>query len=119
MFHYFVDRSAHFRYPHPMFNSLVSPLLVLGSSYGLLRWRTLGMVLILSSFGLILVLGSMMTVNAPTWSRVVGIIPLASLLVALPLDQLWDLLDRLKAGRQSWMLAIGVGVFLTVVGVKE
>jgi hypothetical protein len=31
-----------------------------------------------TSFGLILALGSMMTANAPTWSRVVGIIPFFS-----------------------------------------
>jgi len=119
MFNYYTDRSAHFGYPRPMFNSLLSPLLVLGLGYAVLRWRTSGMVLILASFGLILALGSVMTANAPTWSRVVGIIPLASLLIALSLDQLWDILARLKGEKLKLALAAAVGVFMAIVGIKE
>jgi hypothetical protein len=119
MFNYFIDRSAHFAYPHPMFNSLISPLLVLGLGYALLRWRTWGTVLMLSSFGLILTLGGMMTANAPTWSRVVGIIPLASLLIALPLDQLWDISARLKVEKLRPVLAMAVGILVVIVGIKE
>ena len=119
MFNYFIDRSAHFGYPHPMFNSLISPLLVLGLGYAVLRWRTSGVVLMLSSFGLILALGSMMTANAPTWSRVVGIIPLAAFLIALPLDQLWDISAWLKAEKLRPVLAMAVGVFMVIVGIKE
>lgn len=119
MFNYFVDRSAHFGFPHPMFNSLISPLLVLGLGYAVLRWRTSGTVLMLSSFGLILVLGSIMTANAPTWSRLVGIMPLAAFLIALPLDQLWDIFAQLKANKLWPVLAMAVGVFLAIVGVKE
>ena len=119
MFNYYTDNSAHFGYPHPMFNSFISPLLVLGLGYGLLRWRKLGMVLVLSSFGLILVLGGIMTANAPTWSRLVGIMPLAALLIAVPLDQGWDILTRLKGESFVSMLVVGVSAFLIVVGVKE
>ncbi len=119
MFHYYTDNSAHFRYPHPMFNSFISPLLVLGLGYGLLRWRKPGMALVLSSFGLILVLGGVMTVNTPTWSRLVGIMPLAALLIAVPLDQGWDILASLKGESFVSMLVVGVSAFVIVVGVKE
>ena len=119
MFNYYTDNSAHFGYPHPMFNSFISPLLALGLGYGLLRWRKPGMVLVLSSFGLILVLGGVMTVNAPTWSRLVGIMPLAALLIAVPLDQGWDILAKLKGESFVSMLVVGVSAFVIVVGVKE
>jgi hypothetical protein len=119
MFHYYVDRSAHFSYPHPMFNSLISPLLVLGLGFAGLRWRTPGTVLILSSFGLILVLGGILTINAPTWTRLVGLMPLASVLIAVALDQLWDFLERFGGQRWGLLLSAGVGAYLVIVGIKD
>ena len=85
---------AQFGYLNPMFDSLTWPLLMLGLGYGVLRWRTPGIVLVLALFGLTLVWGGMLPTDAPAWSHLAGVILPSSLLAALPLDQLWDLVGR-------------------------
>jgi 4-amino-4-deoxy-L-arabinose transferase-like glycosyltransferase len=85
---------AQFGYLRPILDSPTWPLLILGLGYGVLRWRTPGMVLMLSLLGLTLAWGGMLPVDTPAWSRLAGVILPASLLAALPLDQLWDLVGR-------------------------
>ncbi|HVN55717.1 MAG TPA: glycosyltransferase family 39 protein [Anaerolineaceae bacterium] len=112
MFNYYVDRSAHFGYPHPMFNSIISPFLVLGLGTCLIRCRKPEYAITALSFAAILITGGVLTVNAPTWTRLVGIIPFAALIIALALDQLWGLLERIDLSVFSPFLAIGVAGLL-------
>ncbi|MCA2002327.1 MAG: glycosyltransferase family 39 protein, partial [Chloroflexi bacterium] len=96
MFNYYSDLSAQFFYPHPMFNSIVSPLLALGFGMSLYRWRKPQFLFLTSSFLFLLVTGAILTDNAPTWCRLVGMIPLAALFIALTLDEFAILFERLS-----------------------
>ncbi|QLQ05645.1 MAG: hypothetical protein HZY76_05815 [Anaerolineae bacterium] len=42
MYHYGPDSSTQFSYPHPMFGSWISPLIVLGLGYAVRWWRVPG-----------------------------------------------------------------------------
>jgi len=107
-FNYYADRSAQFFYPYPMFNSLVSPLLWLGFGMSLYRWKKPEFLLSFSSFLIILVMGSILTNDAPTWVRLVGIITFAALFIALALDEFALLLERfsLKPFISLWLLGM-------------
>ena len=118
-FNYYTDRSAQFYYPHPMFNSLVSPLLILGFGMGLVRWRKPEYLFVLSSFMFILVVGGILTNDAPTWSRLVGIIPLAALLIAWVLDEVVVLFERIALQPLIPILLLGMTVFLGVLALTD
>ncbi|CAG0973177.1 hypothetical protein ANAEL_01294 [Anaerolineales bacterium] len=119
LFNYYTDRSAQFSYPHPMFNSYVSPLLLLGFGMSLYRWKKPEFLFLVSSFVSMLVIGSILTDNAPTWCRLVGIIPLAALLIALVLDEFVNLLERLSLKPFVPLLIIGLAVFLWQLGTLD
>jgi hypothetical protein len=119
LFNYYTDTSAQFAYPHPMFNSLVSPVLLLGFGMSLYRWRKPEYLFLISSFAFILVTGSVLTDNAPTWCRLVGIIPLAALLIALVLDELVNLFERLSLKPLVPLLLVGMAVFLWQLGALD
>ena len=119
LFNYYTDRSAQFGYPHPMFNSLVSPLLVLGFGMGLYRWRKPEFLFTISSFILILVAGSILTDDAPTWCRLVGIIPLAALLIALVIDELVNGFQRISLKPFIPFLLLSMALFLSVLAVTD
>jgi hypothetical protein len=111
-FNYYADRSAQFFYPYPMFNSLVSPLLFLGIGMSLYRWRKPAYLLSISSFAIILVIGSILTNDAPTWVRLVGIITFAALLIALVLDQFAILLEKLSLKPFVPLTVLGIALLL-------
>lgn len=77
------------------------------------------MALSLLSFGLILVLGSIMSMGAPFWTRIVAIVPFAALFVALALDQSWELLEKAKARGLASGLTLGVVALLIFAGWTE
>jgi hypothetical protein len=118
-FNYYNDRSAQFSYPHPMFNSLVSPMLVLGCAMSLYRLRKLEFLFVTSSFVVILITGSVLTRDAPTWSRMVGIIPFAALFIALAMDEFVNVLERTSLKPFVPLLLVGITLFLGVLAVKD
>ncbi len=91
MFNYAPDTSTQFGFREPMFNALLSPLIVLGIGSALRRKRDAGIVFIFIWIGLMMVLGSILTVDAPFWPRLVGIIPAGAILAALAIDQILNL----------------------------
>lgn len=101
MFNYSIDTSTQFGYPHPMFNSLLSPLVVFGFGYSVRWWRRPQAALILIWLLSILVVGSVLTNNAPFWPRLVGILPAAALLAALVIDRLWEAIWHLADRRRT------------------
>jgi hypothetical protein len=119
LFNYYTDRSAQFGYPHPMFNSLVSPLLILGFAMGLSRWRKPEYLFVISSFVFLLITGSILTLDAPTWCRLVGIIPLAALLIALVMDELVNGFERSSLKPFIPLLLLGIAFFLGVLAVTD
>ena len=88
MFNYSPDSSTQFGFREPMFNAFLSPLIVLGIGSALRRKRDAGVVFIFIWIGLMMVLGSIFTVDAPFWPRLVGIIPAGAILAALAIDQI-------------------------------
>ncbi len=110
MFNHSVDSSTQFGFKHPLFSSLLSPLIPLGFAYALRRWRTPGMGLSLIWLMVLITFGSVLTNNAPFWPRLVGILPAAAILVALPLDRFWSVMKQLapKASRTSATAILGL-----------
>lgn len=72
MYHYGPDSSTQFGYPHPMFGSWISPLIVLGLGYAVRWWRVPGATFWTIFWGLNLVIGGILTGDAPAWMRLVG-----------------------------------------------
>jgi hypothetical protein len=118
-FNFYNDRSAQFTYPHPMFNSFVSPMLFLGFGMSLYRWRKPEFLFLICSFMFILVVGGILTIDAPTWSRLVGIIPLAALLIALVMDEFVNGLERIAMKPFVPFLLLGMTLFLGVLAVMD
>jgi 4-amino-4-deoxy-L-arabinose transferase-like glycosyltransferase len=119
LFNYYTDRSAQFAYPHPLFNSLVSPLLILGLGLGLYRWRKPEFLFVIASFIFILLTGSILSNDAPTWCRLVGLIPLATLLVALVIDELMNVLEGFSLKPFVPFIFLGVILFLAVLAMVD
>jgi hypothetical protein len=118
-FNYYPDKSAQFSYPHPMFNSLVSPLIFLGFGMSLYRWRKPEFLFALSSFLFILTTGSILTIDSPTWVRIVGIIPLVALFIALVMDELANILERVSLKPFVPLLLAGIALFLWQLGTSD
>ncbi len=118
LFNYYTDRSAQFGYPHPMFNSLVSPLLILGFGMGLYRWRKPEYLFVISSFVFILVTAGILTDDAPTWPFI-GIIPLAALLIALVIDEFVNGFERSSLKPFVPFLLLGIALFLGMLAVTD
>jgi len=91
----------------------------LGLGSSLRRWRTPGVALILIWLALMMVLGSLMTVDAPFWPRLIGIVPAAALLIALSLDQIWAMVEGGGLRQVAPVLGGAVVVFLLLVGWKD
>ncbi|MDH7485649.1 MAG: glycosyltransferase family 39 protein [Anaerolineae bacterium] len=119
MFHYFIDTSTQFGLARPMLDSFTSPLLVLGMGVALRHFRQAGHALAVIWLLLILLIGSALTNNAPFWPRLVGILPAAVLLVALAVERIWALVERLWGKTASALVAFVLVVGLIFVGLHN
>jgi hypothetical protein len=116
MFNQASDTSSQFSYPHPMFRSLVSPLILLGFGYALRRWKNAAMAFILIWLTVVMVLGSVLTIDAPFWPRLVGILPAAALLISIAFDQIIELGRRIFGSPGTAFISALIAVFLATVG---
>ncbi len=116
-FQFYSDKSAQFYYPHGMFHSLLAPLVGLGLASALARLRRPGMFFTAAAFLLMIITGGVLTVNAPTWSRLVGVIPLAAVLIALPLDMIIQRLSNHV--RMRPVLVLAAAAFVLTAGLQE
>jgi hypothetical protein len=116
MFNQTGDSSGQVKFPHPMFSSLVSPLILLGFGFALRRWKDAGMTFVLIWLGLIAVLGSILTLDAPSWPHLVGIIPAAALLAAVALDQIFELGKKIFGAHAVVFITAVVTIFLAISG---
>lgn len=116
MFNYFPDTSGQFRYPYPMFSSLVSPLILLGLGFSLRRWKDAGLAFMLIWLWPILILGGVLTIDTPFTPRLVGLIPAAAFLAALVLEQLFEVVEGISGIPTVRLLTVFISVFLLVVG---
>lgn len=87
-FNIYSDTSTHFGYRGPMLDQWVGPLLILGVAALLLNlnrslsWR------LLTWLGMVLLLGGVLTTNAPFWPRLLPALPVIGLICALWVDRL-------------------------------
>jgi 4-amino-4-deoxy-L-arabinose transferase-like glycosyltransferase len=116
MFNHTTDSSTQFGFPHPIFASLVSPLLWSGVGVALRRWKQPGMTLSLIWLIVITILGSILTIDAPFWPRLVGIVPAAALLIALALEEILELVRKTLGPQTAILSLVLTVVFLAVVG---
>ncbi len=110
MFNHSIDSSTQFGFPHPMFSSLLSPLVLLGFGYGVRRWRHPALGLNLIWLSLILVMGGILTGDAPFWPRLIGILPAAAVFAALVLDRLWATIVQAIPTRRPETVNAALGV---------
>jgi len=119
MFHHSIDSSTQFGLAKPMLDPYTSPLLVLGLGYGMRRLRQAGHALAIIWLLLILFIGSMLTNNAPFWPRLVGILPAATLIVALAVERIWALIEQRWGETASALVVLLLIVGLLFVGVHN
>jgi 4-amino-4-deoxy-L-arabinose transferase-like glycosyltransferase len=112
-FDYTPDSSTQFGFSHPMINPILGPLLVLGVAVGVRRFRDPGQALLLIWLGTGVVLGSILTIDAPFWPRLVVLLPAVAILVAAALDRIL----RAAAGRKWGPAAVLVPAGLLIAGV--
>ena len=86
-FNLFSDKSSHFGFAGPMLNSHLSPILALGVGVALIYLFRIQGWLLISWFAGVVLAGAL-TIDAPTWSRMLPVLPVVGLLVAFGLDRL-------------------------------
>ncbi len=91
-YQYYGDTSTQFGYVHPMLNPWLAPFFLVGVGVATGRLRHVGNFLLSTWLVLGLVLGSVLTGDAPFWPRLVVILPANALAVALGMAWLWDVL---------------------------
>jgi len=102
MFNYSHDTSTQFGYTAPMFSAALSPLVLLGIGYSLRRWRNPGLGFALIWLFAIMITGSVLTNNAPFWPRLVGILPVAALMVGVTMQATLRALSLDRAIPSFW-----------------
>lgn len=85
-FNYTGDSSTQFGFSHPIVNPALGPLLVLGLALGVRRFRHPGYALVVIWLAAAVVLGSVFTIDAPFWPRLVILLPAAAILMATGLE---------------------------------
>ena len=100
-FQYYGDTSTQFGYPHPMLNPWLAPFFLIGVGIVTGRLRHVGNFLLTTWLLLALVLGSVLTVDAPFWPRLVVILPANALVTAIGMRWMLSLAGnrlRLRGG---------------------
>ncbi len=120
MFHYYHDTSTQFGLLKPFLDPYLATAFALGLGYALAHWRRFGLALLAGWVGLILVVGSLLTNNAPFWPRLVGLLPPIALLAAVAVDRTLEPVLRWAERRdQTWVapvIAVGLAVAVIAIG---
>lgn len=105
MFHYYHDTSTQFGLLKPFLDPYTATAFALGLAYALRHWRRFGLALLAGWTGLILLIGGVLTNNAPFWPRLLGLLPPTALLAAVAVDRTVEpLLTWAGRRRQAWAM---------------
>ncbi len=106
-FQYYGDTSTQFGYAHPMINPWLAPFFLLGIGIITGRLRHEGNFLLTLWFFSSLLLGSILTVDAPFWPRLVIILPANALAIGIGMRWMLSMLRDHPRGR-------GLAAFLII-----
>jgi hypothetical protein len=104
VFHAEADKSTQFGARRSFLDPFSAAAMILGIGYALVRWRALGSRLLLLWLVTILVVGCLLTINAPFFPRIVGLVAPAALLGASALERVDALVRELLS---RWSRALG------------
>ena len=109
VFNYTIDSSTQFGFPRAMVDSVTAPWIVLGIAYGLAHFRRWGNGLLVVTLGAILLVGSVLTDNAPFYPRLILVLTPALGLAALAVDRTWEAIED-ALGRETGRIVVVVVV---------
>ncbi len=109
-FQYYGDTSTQFGYAHPMLSPWLVPFFLIGVGVATGRLRHVGNILLSLWLALGLVLGSVLTVDAPFWPRLVVITPANALAIALGMQWVIAVLGAKRWWRHNLVLLILMGI---------
>lgn len=122
LFNYYPDTGPQFSFRRPLLDPITAPLFILGIGYALFHLRRLGDALLPVWVVLGAVFGSFLTSDAPSWSRLMILLPPTALLAARALDLLYELtssfLTRLGNPKQFIAPAL-IAIPLILVGIMN
>ena len=93
VFNYTIDSSTQFGFPRAIVDSVTAPWIALGIAYGLAHFRRWGNGLLVVTLGVVLLVGSVLTDNAPFYPRLILVLTPALGLAALAVDRTWDAIE--------------------------
>ncbi len=118
LFNYYVDSGQQFALRQPFLDPFTAVLFILGLGYVLVRWRWLSYTSVLAWTVLGVVLGCFLTIDAPSWQRLLILLPPTALLAAVALNQLYELANHtLVHIADGAMLIAPTAVTLLIIGV--
>lgn len=119
-FNYTGDSSTQFGFNRPLMNPALAPLLVLGLAIVTRRFRSAGYALLLIWFVTAVVLGSVLTIDAPFWPRLVILLPAAAILTAIALELvLRTAIELIRRRPSPAPILIPAAAVLAVVGYEN
>lgn len=105
-FHVFPDRTAWYNPDRPLLGVLAGIFALLGMGWALAHWRERRHFLLLIWFWSVIITGGMLTESPPTSQRLVIAIPAVALLVAVGLEKMVGLGQRILALDRRWENAL-------------
>jgi 4-amino-4-deoxy-L-arabinose transferase-like glycosyltransferase len=84
-----IDFSAMSALDYPVARPLEAALLILGLAWAFWRWRDTRFFLLSLWFWSTLIVGGVLTTDAPNLPRILGMLPVLAILIAILLDQFW------------------------------
>ncbi len=109
-FQYYGDTSTQFGWPRPMLSPWLAPFFLMGIGVATGRLRHVGNMLLTLWLVLGLTLGSVLTVDAPFWPRLVIITPANALAIALGVQWIIAVIGGENVWRQGIVLAVILGI---------
>jgi 4-amino-4-deoxy-L-arabinose transferase-like glycosyltransferase len=122
LFNYYPDTGPQFSFQRPFLDSVLGSLFVLGMGYALVHWRRLGHALLVVWVFFGAVFGSFLTSDAPSWSRLMILLPPTALLAARALELIYELVRRVLSQYETiphYLSPVLCGALIVTIGVMN